>query len=169
MLLSSVAACHGFGCLRAPAPRCQLYSNRVENRAETGSVEGRERGFGTLPPMNDFKIESTAGIRDGIRILCLSGPFTLNGLFEFQSVVRGLSDPVVIIDLTNVPYMDSASVGAIVSVHTSAQRNNRHYALVGVCERILTLFDVLGLQGVLVTYPTLEEAQEKLGHGAATN
>jgi anti-anti-sigma factor len=112
--------------------------------------------------MSDFKIESADGIRDGIRILRLSGPFTLGGLFDFQAIVRGMTDPVLIIDLTDVPYMDSASVGAVMSVHTSAQRHKRQYALVGVCERIHTLFDVIGLQGVLVTYPTLEDAQEKL-------
>jgi anti-anti-sigma factor len=128
-----------------------------------------EDGDSILVRMGDFTIDSAVGIRDDIRVLRLSGPFTLKGLFEFQSIVRSLSDPIIIIDLTNVPYMDSASVGAIMSVHTSAQRNNRQYALVGVCERIGTLFKVVGLQGVLVTYPTLEEAQEKLGVKAAAN
>jgi anti-anti-sigma factor len=119
--------------------------------------------------MDDFKIDSAKGVRDDITILSLSGPFTMKGLFEFQSVIRGVSDPVTIVDLTNVPYMDSASVGAIMSVHTSAQRNNRRYALVGVCDRIRTLFEVVGLEEVLVTYPTVEEAQKRLGLSAASN
>jgi len=119
--------------------------------------------------MSDLKIESTAGTNDGARILRLSGPFTLNGLFDFQAVVRPLTDPVLIIDLTEVPYMDSASVGAIMSVHTSTQRHNRKYALVGVCDRIRSMFDIIGLEGVLVTYPTLEEAQEKLGRATTAN
>jgi anti-sigma B factor antagonist len=119
--------------------------------------------------MDDFKIDSDSESGDGIFVLRLSGPFTLDGLFEFQSVVRGVSDPAIIIDLTNVPYMDSASVGAIMSVHTSAQRNNRRYALVGVCDRIRTLFRVVGLEEILVTYPTLEEAQRKLGARAASS
>lgn len=119
--------------------------------------------------MDDLTIEPSVGIREGIRILRLSGPFTLKGVFDFQAVVRGLNDPVLIIDLTNVPYMDSASLGAIMSVHTSVQRHNRHYALVGAVERLLTLFRVAGLEGILVTYPTLEEAQEKLGAKAAAN
>ena len=114
-------------------------------------------------------MESTTGIRDGIRILRLSGAFTLQGLFDFQSMVRGLNDPVLIIDLTEVPYMDSASLGAIVSVHTTSQRNQRHYALVGMSERLRTLFHVAGVDGILVTYPTLEEAQDALSSKAAAN
>ena len=114
-------------------------------------------------------MESTLGIRDGIRILRLSGPFTLQGLFEFQSLVRSLTDPVLIIDLTEVPYMDSASLGALVSVQTTSQRHNRQYGLVGAQERLRTLFRVAGVDGILVTFPTLEEAQEKLGSEAATN
>jgi anti-sigma B factor antagonist len=119
--------------------------------------------------MDEFKIESTTGIRDGIRILRLSGAFTLQGLFDFQSLVRGLNDPVLIIDLTQVPYMDSASLGALMSVHTTSQRNKRQYALVGASERLRTLFHVAGVDGILVTYPTLEEAQEKLGFKATAN
>jgi anti-sigma B factor antagonist len=119
--------------------------------------------------MDEFKIESTAGKRDGVRILRLSGAFTLQGLFDFQSIVRGLNDPVLIVDLTEVPYMDSASLGALMSVHTTAQRNKRQYALVGASERLRTLFRVAGVDGILVTYPTLEEAQDALSSKASAN
>ena len=119
--------------------------------------------------MDEFKIESTAGNRAGTRLLRLSGAFTLQGIFEFQTTVRGLSDPILIIDLTEVPYMDSASLGALMSVHTTSQRHQRQYALVGACDRLRTLFHVAGVDGILVTYPTLAEAQEKLGSQAAAN
>lgn len=119
--------------------------------------------------MDQFKIESTTGKRDGVRILRLSGAFTLQTLFDFQSIVRGLSDPVLIIDLTEVPYMDSASLGALMTVHTTSQRHKRLYALVGASERLRTLFHVAGVDGILVTYPTLEEAQDALSSKAAAN
>ena len=119
--------------------------------------------------MEEFKIESTLGSREGTRILRLSGPFTLQGLFEFQSLVRGLSDPILIVDLTDVPYMDSASLGALMSIHTTSQRHHRQYGLVGASERLRTLFHVAGVDGILVTFPTLDEALEKLSSKAATN
>ena len=122
-----------------------------------------------LRGMDQFKIESVPGIHEGIRILRLSGPFTLRTLFDFQAVVRSNEAPVTLIDVTDVPYMDSASLGAIMTVHTSSQRHKRQYALVGVSERLLTLFQVAGVDGILVTVPTLEEAQRKFANAAASN
>jgi anti-sigma B factor antagonist len=117
----------------------------------------------------DLKIESIAGSRDGIRILRLTGPFTLPGIFEFQSLVRSLTDPVVIVDLTGVPFMDSAALGAVMFLHASALRQHREYALVGASERLRTLFQVGGVDDILVTYPTLQAAQTALsGKGATT-
>ena len=59
-------------------------------------------------------------------------------------------------------------MGVTASLHTSSQRNNRLYALVGVTERIHTLFNVAGIDGILVLYRTIEEAEQKLGSGAAS-
>jgi anti-anti-sigma factor len=119
--------------------------------------------------MDAFKIDSIPPTSDGIRILHLSGPFTLQGVFDFNSIFRKSEDPITLIDLTDVPYMDSAALGAIVGVHTSSQRHRRRYALVGVSDRLRTLFDVVGVGEVLVTYPTLEEAQKKFAPQAASN
>jgi anti-anti-sigma factor len=119
--------------------------------------------------MDELKIELMPGIHDGIRILRLSGPFILQGVFEFQSIFRSGSEPVTLIDLTEVPYMDSASLGALIGVHISSQRHQRQYALVGVAQRLRTLFEVGGVDGILVTYPSLEEAQQQLVSKAASN
>ena len=119
--------------------------------------------------MDQPKIESLPGSHEGVRILRVHGPFTLPGIFEFQSIVRGGDAPVTIIDLTDVPYMDSAALGAIVGVHTSSQRLQRKYALVGVSPRLRTLFQVGGVDGILVTYASLEEAEQHLAAKAAAS
>jgi anti-anti-sigma factor len=117
--------------------------------------------------MDQLEIESTCEEPSGIRVLRLRGPFTLPGVMDFQTIFRSLSDPVILIDLSEVPYMDSAALGALISVHTSSQRNKRQYAFSGVSERIRTLFDVSGVGTVLVTYPSLAEAREKFTAKAA--
>ena len=119
--------------------------------------------------MDELRIESTSGVRNGIRILRLSGPFTLQGIFEFQSIVLSGNDPVTIIDLTAVPYMDSTSLGEIMRLHTSSQRNQRQYALVGASERLRPIFKIAGVDQILIMYPTLEEAQQKLASNSASN
>ena len=117
----------------------------------------------------DLKIESLTGSRAGVRLLRLTGPFTLPGIFEFQSLVRGIEDPVVIVDLSAVPFMDSAALGAVMFLHASSQRRRHQYALAGASERIHTLFKVSGVDDILTTYPTVQEAESTLSAQAASN
>jgi anti-sigma B factor antagonist len=60
------------------------------------------------------------------RILTLSGPLTIATLFEFQSLVRANTSPKLIIDFTNVPYVDSAGVGALVGAYVRSKRRPLH-------------------------------------------
>lgn len=126
---------------------------------------GRRGAVVHFETMDELRIESKAGSREGVRIIKLEGPFVLQGVFEFQSIARSGNDPVVILDVTEVPFMDSAALGAVMALHTSCQRQQRKYAVVGASERLRTLFDVAGVSKILVTYPTLAEAQEKLSSG----
>jgi anti-anti-sigma factor len=119
--------------------------------------------------MAEVKVETIAGIREGTRILRLTGPFTLEGVFAFQSIADRLNDAVVIIDLTGVPYMDSVALGSIMRLHRPSQLHERQYAVVGACERLRTMFHVARVDDILVTYATLEEAQQKLDFKAAGN
>jgi len=119
--------------------------------------------------MDELKIETSAGTRDGVRILSLRGPFVLQGVFEFQTIARAGNDAVTIVDLTEVPFMDSAALGAVMGLHVSCQRQQRKYGLVGASARLRTLFEVAGVSGLLVTFKSVEDAEEKLTVGAAAS
>jgi anti-anti-sigma factor len=119
--------------------------------------------------MSEFKIESIPARQEGTRILRLTGPFTLQQVFEFQSLMRSGTDPVTIIDLTEVPFMDSASLGAIMGAHVLFHKHQRQYALVGVSPRLRMLFEVGGVEKMLVIYDTVEEAQLQLAANKAAD
>jgi len=108
--------------------------------------------------VEQFSIETVPNTPPGVRILRLSGPFTLTCIWEFQSKVRAGAEHTTIVDLTEVPYMDSAALGSVMGLHVSCQRLQRKYGLVGVGQRMLTLFEVSGVKGLLVTFPTLDDA-----------
>ena len=116
----------------------------------------------------DLQIESTPGSRDDVRVLKLTGPFTLPSVFEFQSTVKGLTDPFVIVDLKDVPFMDSAALGAIMFLHASLQKKQHHYAIVGASDRLRMLFKVTGVDEILVKYQTRQEAEAALLNGASS-
>lgn len=109
--------------------------------------------------MDEFTIELKAGGTPEVRILNLSGPFLLTAVFDFQKKVREQPAPLTIIDLSGVPYMDSAALGSVLGFHASCQREHRRYALVGVSDRLKTLFRVAGVEEFLPVYGSQAEAE----------
>ena len=108
--------------------------------------------------MDSLQIEITPE-QGGVQLFKLSGPFTISTMFDFQQLVREHTAPVTLIDLAEVPYMDSAALGALLGFHVSCGREGRKYGLVAVSDRLKTLFQVAGVQGILVGYPTVEAAK----------
>jgi anti-sigma B factor antagonist len=113
--------------------------------------------------MSNFTSQWLPGSRKDVRILKLAGPFTLAAVFDFQAEIRKEPPRVLILDLTDVPYMDSAALGSILGLHVSCQKDGRHYAMVGASDRLKTLFKVSGVDGLLSIYPSVQQAEAELG------
>jgi len=118
--------------------------------------------------MTGFRMEWQNGNHEGERVIKLAGPLTASAILEFQEEVRKAPPAVTIIDMTEVPYMDSAALGSLLGFHVSCHRNRRKYALIGVADRLQTLLTVSGIGGVLVTYTSLTEAEEHFYGTAAS-
>ena len=112
--------------------------------------------------MQEVRIETRNGSRDGVTVLKVSGPLTIRNFFEFQATTRKETSPVLIIDLADVPYMDSAALGSLLGVHVSCGKSDRKYALINVNDRLMTMLTVCGVRDVLVTFPNLAEAESAL-------
>ena len=106
----------------------------------------------------DLKIELLDSPK-GARIIKLTGPLTLKTLFDFQQVSRQESSHPIVMDIEAVPYMDSAGLGSLISVFASCQRTNRGFAIIGLSERIRTLFVVTHCDGLLPCFDSLEAAE----------
>lgn len=115
----------------------------------------------------DLDIEESDGPLAGQRILRLKGPLLLSNLFKFQDAARAEKNAtVLILDLTGVPYADSAGLGSILTTHVSMQRMNHRLVLVGVGERVGTLIRVTKVEQFLSMYPTMEAAEGALRQAA---
>ena len=116
--------------------------------------------------MNDtsqeVQVETFAGSRPGVTVLKVTGPLTIRNFFDFQAQTRSQKSPVLIIDLGQVPYLDSAALGSLLGVHVSCGKNNRKYGLVNVNDRLKTMFTVTGVADVLMTFPNVAEAEAAL-------
>jgi anti-anti-sigma regulatory factor len=65
--------------------------------------------------MRDEPLTVTAapGSGEGTTILVLHGPLTLHNSFDFQRDLAQQKPAVLILDLTESPYMDSAGLGSV--------------------------------------------------------
>ncbi len=95
----------------------------------------------------------------GARVIKLTGPLTLKTLFDFQQISRTETLRPVIVDISSVPYIDSAGLGSVISLFASCQRTNRGFGIIGLSERIRTLFEVTHCDGLLPCFESLEAAE----------
>jgi anti-anti-sigma factor len=105
-------------------------------------------------------IEEVSGSREGIRVFRLAGPLVLANLSSFQSKLRADISQALILDFTSVPYIDSASIGALVGAHVNRQKEKRSLGLVGVNQRIRQAFEVTRIESLLQFYDSVVEAEK---------
>jgi len=117
-------------------------------------------------PTEQLTFTVDPGRREGERVYKLNGPLSLTTLVDFQSAVRAETAPAVILDLSGVPYMDSAGLGAVVNAHISCSKAGRQFAIVGMSDRVRTLFQLTKVEKALPIFTSLDEAETRFGKPA---
>jgi anti-anti-sigma factor len=117
-----------------------------------------------------FSIERKEGKAPGTVIFRLCGPFTardmfgsltpvaLHNMLDFQSTPGEAPPAVNILDLTDVPYMDSTGLGMIVRHYVRCQSKGVRLIAAGVSPRILELLKLTKVEAVFSVTATVEEA-----------
>src|SRR5271155_3613701 len=110
-----------------------------------------------------FTIERKEGKAPGTVIFRLSGPFTardmfgsltpvaLHNMLDFQSTPSEQPPAVNILDLTDVPYMDSTGLGMIVRHYVRCQGKGVRMIAAGVSPRVLALLKLTKMDAVIAT------------------
>jgi anti-sigma B factor antagonist len=106
-----------------------------------------------------FVIEDLPGSKDGQRILRLRGPLLITTLFDFQAKVRASDARALIIDFTDVPYVDSAGIGALVGAYVTHQKDGRSLSLVGVSDRVHNALEVTRVNQFFRFFDTTRDAE----------
>ena len=110
-------------------------------------------------PHDLLHIEDLGGAHKGHRVLSLKGPLIISNLFQFQSMVREDAAKLLILDLTQVPFVDSAGIGALVGAYLTHDEGRR-LALAGVTERVRTAMRVAHIEQFFQFYETVKTAQD---------
>ncbi len=118
-------------------------------------------------PTDQLQLDARDGATPGQRVIVLTGVLTISTLFAFQDFTH--ADTVLntlIVDMTDVPYIDSAGLGSLIAAYVSREREARRFVLAGVNDRVKMVMTVSGVDQLFQTYPTLSEAEKTLAAAA---
>jgi anti-sigma B factor antagonist len=100
-------------------------------------------------------------------VLCLRGPLVKENINSFANAVRREdAEETMILDFTEVPYMDSSGLGSLVNAYFTRKKSGRRVALTGVNDRVYKLLQITKLENEFLIFSTIEEAVSAFG-GAA--
>jgi anti-anti-sigma factor len=114
-----------------------------------------------------FAIERSEGKTPGTVIFRLSGPFTARDMYgslspnELRNTFESEGgDPhgLHILDLTEVPYVDSAGLGMLVSHYVRCQDRGVRLVVAGVSARVLQLFEMTKVDEFFPRVTSVDEA-----------
>ena len=114
--------------------------------------------------MNDAPLTYSSSVADrpDVVVMRLDGPLTLRNMFSFQSELATNKPPMMVFDLSGVPYMDSAGIGILINYYVSAEKHGHRMALAGANERIDALLKLTKVQNLLRSFNTVDEAVAKV-------
>jgi len=106
-------------------------------------------------PLEIEKVEDPTGGT----VIRLHGPLLLGNFFPLQNMVRSDSSDLLILDVADMPYIDSAGIGCLVGAHVSRQGSGRKLIIAGAHERLLTSLKVTKVDNLFSFATTVEEAR----------
>ncbi|MCL4523670.1 MAG: STAS domain-containing protein [Acidobacteria bacterium] len=110
-----------------------------------------------------LEIQKLDGSRPGQRVLRLIGALSLQTVPDFLKVARAETAPVLIVEFSGVVIVDSAGVGALLQTMASMNKASRKLGLASLGQRTLAVLEITRVINLFQVFPTLAEAEEKLG------
>jgi anti-sigma B factor antagonist len=106
--------------------------------------------------------------QDGIRIVRLSGPVDVSQALELRELLGTQIDGPgarVLVDLEEVPLIDSSGIGVMVGAHRRADGTGAGFALAAAGATVARVFELTRTDRLLRLYDTVPEGLEALRGG----
>ena len=104
----------------------------------------------------------------GIPVVVLRGEIDLHTCPELRTTLQNLMEGgkhEIVLNLGEVPYLDSAALGVLVDAVRKARDNNGGLYLVHVTPFVLRAFEITRLIKIFQVHGTVEEALEAIARG----
>jgi anti-anti-sigma factor len=113
-----------------------------------------------MPPFK-LEIEKLPSSNETLTIYKATGKLALETVNEFLPGLRAETAQRVILDLSGVTFLDSAGVGALVSLFVSRRNQGKQFGLAALQPQAVAVVTVAGLQNLLPIYKSVEDANAK--------
>jgi anti-sigma B factor antagonist len=103
-------------------------------------------------------LEKLAGSNGNHLVTRLSGKLSLETVHNFIQTLRPEPAAHLVLDMSGVSFLDSAGVGALVSLFVHRRNQGKSFAITGLTQQGMAVMQVAGLTKLLPMYPTVEAA-----------
>ena len=109
-----------------------------------------------------FRVVRQPSTKADQTILTLKGAMTSASAAAFVEAIAAVASPQLILDMTEVPFVDSMAVGSLVRAFVSCHKSGRKLALVGLGHRVQNVMHLTGIGPLFDVYATVPEAEAAL-------
>jgi anti-sigma B factor antagonist len=109
-----------------------------------------------------FRVVQQPSTKADQTILTMKGAMTSASAAAFVEAIAAVSSQRLILDMTDVPFVDSMAVGSLVRAFVSCHKSGRKLALVGLGHRVQNVLHLTGIGPLFDTYATVPEAEAAL-------
>jgi anti-sigma B factor antagonist len=103
-------------------------------------------------------IERQAAANGGLLVTRLSGKLSLETVQDFISTLRPEPATHLVLDMSALSFLDSAGVGALVSLFVSRRSHGRTLTLAGLTQQGNAVMQVAGLLRLMPIFSSVEQA-----------
>jgi len=102
--------------------------------------------------------------RENYILISVKGTLSIENISPFETLVNKCVEQKshILIDLTDLTFIDSSSLGIIVVYYTKSEKNSRHFALININSDIMQMFKITGLDKRIRIFNDLKEAVNSL-------
>lgn len=111
---------------------------------------------------SDFVVQVRSGDNPATIIVSVAGPLVLDHLVEIQDICQSRVEPLLIFDLSELSYLDSAAIGFLVHAYVSRVKTGKTLALSGLNGMAKKILDLAHVTSLFTLFNSPEDAEAAL-------